>query len=84
MTILKLKYIIYGPQNVQTILLTNFGPFKEVILRYEEVANFKTRNKPNVLAMLTAMDFAIERLINYLKKANLYHNTVIIFTSDVR
>lgn len=33
--------------------------------------------------MLTAMDFAIGRLVDYLKSANLYDNTVIVFTSDV-
>uniref|UniRef100_A0A1I7TW55 Sulfatase domain-containing protein n=1 Tax=Caenorhabditis tropicalis TaxID=1561998 RepID=A0A1I7TW55_9PELO len=32
--------------------------------------------------MLTAMDFAIGRLVEYLKTANLYENTVIVFTSD--
>uniref|UniRef100_A0A1I7TW56 Sulfatase domain-containing protein n=1 Tax=Caenorhabditis tropicalis TaxID=1561998 RepID=A0A1I7TW56_9PELO len=35
-----------------------------------------------ILGMLTAMDFAIGRLVEYLKTANLYENTVIVFTSD--
>lgn len=36
-----------------------------------------------ILGMLTAMDFAIGRLVEYLKASNLYENTVIVFTSDV-
>ncbi|CAB3399823.1 unnamed protein product [Caenorhabditis bovis] len=34
------------------------------------------------LGMLTSMDFAIGRLVDYLKAAGLYENTIIVFTSD--
>ncbi|CAD6191076.1 unnamed protein product [Caenorhabditis auriculariae] len=42
----------------------------------------KSRYRRIYCGMLTAMDFAIAMLIDYLKSANLYENTVIVFTSD--
>ncbi|UMM42553.1 hypothetical protein L5515_018344 [Caenorhabditis briggsae] len=42
----------------------------------------KNRYRRIYCGMLTAMDFAIGRLVEYLKAANLYENTVIVFTSD--
>jgi arylsulfatase A-like enzyme len=34
--------------------------------------------------MLAAMDEAIGQIIDYLKELEMYENTVIIFTSDVK
>ncbi|CAI5454349.1 unnamed protein product [Caenorhabditis angaria] len=42
----------------------------------------KGRYRRTYCGMLTSMDFAIGRLIDYLKMANLYEDTVIVFTSD--
>eukprot|EP00081_Caenorhabditis_elegans_P003523 NP_001041232.1 SULfatase domain protein [Caenorhabditis elegans] len=45
-------------------------------------ATFILRSHAHSTRMLTAMDFAIGRLVEYLKASNLYENTVIVFTSD--
>uniref|UniRef100_A0A0K0DMJ2 Sulfatase domain-containing protein n=1 Tax=Angiostrongylus cantonensis TaxID=6313 RepID=A0A0K0DMJ2_ANGCA len=61
---------------LQVILLFQFTNFKFTAVLILKILAFSSR-------MLTSMDFAIGRVIDFLKATENYEDTVIIFTSDV-
>ncbi|CAP34693.2 Protein CBR-SUL-3 [Caenorhabditis briggsae] len=69
------------PDQINTKIATNL--ILKVPRSYDKYCTrVKNRYRRIYCGMLTAMDFAIGRLVEYLKAANLYENTVIVFTSD--
>lgn len=55
---------------------------KEVIAKYERVAETQRQGKPEYAAMVESIDDSVGRVMATLKELGLDENTVIIFTSD--
>ena len=59
------------------------GPL-EVERRYSELyPDVEDGDRRTYLGMVTAMDDAVGAIVRELKAANMYHDTIIIFSSDV-
>jgi hypothetical protein len=55
---------------------------KEVIAKYERVAETQRQGKPEYAAMVESIDDSVGRVMTTLKELGLDENTVILFTSD--